>query len=150
MLLDVPDSSRDYGVNRLSILDKAPHFDLCKCMPHDIMHVILEGVLPLHCKLLLVHCMFEEHYFSLKTVNRLISEFSYGYSESKNVPRPLDNDHLRSSDGKLSQSGMIAGADPGVGNTGHIPPPKPSSYLPAPVAYILSKECKKCTKYWVI
>ena len=76
-------------------------------MPHDIMHVILEGVLPLHCKRLLVHCIFEEHYFTLKTVNRLISEFRYGYSEGRNLPRPLDNDHIRSSDSKLSQSGTL-------------------------------------------
>ena len=70
------------------------------------MHVILEGVLPLHCKRLLVHCMFQEHYFTLKTVNRLILEFEYGYSESKNIPRPLDNDHLKSTESKLSQSGI--------------------------------------------
>lgn len=108
-LLDVPDSSRQYGVNRLSILDEAPHFDLCKCMPHDIMHVILEGVLPLHCKFLLMHCIFEEHYFTLKLVNRLIAEFEYGYSEGRNVPRQLDSDHLKSSESKLSQSGMCLG-----------------------------------------
>ena len=30
----------------------------------------------------------------------------YGYSESKNVPRQLDSDHLKSSDSKLSQSGI--------------------------------------------
>ncbi len=71
------------------------------------MHVILEGVLPLHCKLLLVHCIFDEHYFTLKTLNRLISEFEYGYSESKNVPRQLDTDHLKSSESKLSQSGIL-------------------------------------------
>ena len=48
LLLDVPDASRDYGVNRLGVLDEVPSFDLCKCLPHDIMHVILEGVLPLN------------------------------------------------------------------------------------------------------
>ena len=70
------------------------------------MHVILEGVLPLHSKLLLLHCVFEEHLFTLKVANRLILEFEYGYSERKNMPRALDSDHLRSSDSKLSQSGM--------------------------------------------
>ena len=104
-LLDLPDSSRDYGVNRLSILDEAPYFDLCKCLPHDIMHVILEGVLPLHCKRLLVHCI-DSNYFSLRTLNRLIVEFEYGYSEAKNIPRQLDNDHLKSTESKLSQSGI--------------------------------------------
>ena len=58
MLLDVPDASSDYGVNRLSVLDEAPYFD---CMPHDIMHVILEGILPINCKLLLVHCISDDH-----------------------------------------------------------------------------------------
>lgn len=71
------------------------------------MHVILEGVLPLNCKRLLVHCMFEEKYFTLNTLNRQISGFEYGYSECRNVPRPLDNDHIRSSESKLSQSGMV-------------------------------------------
>lgn len=70
------------------------------------MHFILEGVLPRHCKFVLVHCLFEERYVTLKMVNRLISEFEYGYSESRNVPRQLDNDHLKSSESKLSQSGM--------------------------------------------
>ena len=38
------------------------------------------------------------------------------------------------------------GYSAGVGNTGHIPPPQPSSYLPALVAYLLSGECKKMHK----
>ena len=75
-------------------------------MPHDVMHVILEGVLPLHCKRLLVHCIYEERYFTLKLINRLILEFEYGYSEGRNVPRQLDGDHLRSSESKMSQSGV--------------------------------------------
>ena len=104
-LLDVPDCSRLYGVNRLSILDQAPYFDLCKCMPHDIMHVILEGILPLHCKLLLGHCIFQEHYFTLKKLNQLISDFEYGYGETTNIPRPIDSDQLKSPDSNFSQSG---------------------------------------------
>ena len=74
-------------------------------MPHDIMHVILEGVLPRHSKFLLIHCVFEERFITLKEVNRLVAEFEYGYSERKNLPRPLDSEHLRSEDSKLSQSG---------------------------------------------
>ena len=37
------------------------------------------------------------------------------------------------------------------GEYGHIPPPsKPSSYLPALVTCLLSREYKKCTKFKVI
>ena len=90
-------------------------------MPHDIMHVILEGVLPLHCKFLLMHCIFKEHYFTLKLVNQ-ISECEYGYSEGRNVPRQLDIDHLKSSESKLSQSGsclyIVAGEVGGGGGGG--------------------------------
>ena len=32
-------------MNRLSILNEVPQFDLCVCIPHVIMHVLL-GVLP--------------------------------------------------------------------------------------------------------
>lgn len=34
--------------------------------------------------------------------------YAYGYSECRNVPRPLDNDHIRSTESKLSQSGTVA------------------------------------------
>ena len=32
---------------------KAPHLDVCRCLPYDIMHIIFEGVLVLHCRRLL-------------------------------------------------------------------------------------------------
>lgn len=59
--------------------------------------------------------MFEEHYFTLRTVNRLISELDYGYIEHKNVPRLLDIDHLKPSESRMSQSGITLGL-----NTYHI------------------------------
>ena len=94
-------------MNRLSALNKVPKFDLCKCLPHDIMHVILEGVLPHHLKLLLQHCVITSKYFSLQNLNTQISTFSYGYSESVNAPRPIDKERLNSSDQKLVQSGRV-------------------------------------------
>ena len=93
-------------MNRLSALNNVPKFDLCKCLPHDIMHVLLEGVLPRHLKFLLQHCVITSKYFSLQYLNSQISSFSYGYSESMNAPRPLDKDRIISSDQKIVQSGM--------------------------------------------
>ncbi|CAB4016896.1 Hypothetical predicted protein [Paramuricea clavata] len=37
--------STTYGVNRLSVLNKVEHFDVCKCFPEDIMHILLEVTL---------------------------------------------------------------------------------------------------------
>ncbi len=76
-------------------------------MPHDIMHVIFEGVLHRHFKFMLASFIWKEHYFTLQMVNKLILEFEYGYTEGVNVPRPLNSDHLMSPDGKVSQSGAI-------------------------------------------
>ncbi len=70
-LLDADESfSQDCGVNRLTILNDVPLFDVCQCMPHDIMHVLLEGALPLHCKLVLRHCIVDKKYFTLEYLNR--------------------------------------------------------------------------------
>jgi len=99
--------SKVYGVTRLSILDQVPHFDLCRCMPHDMMHVILEGVLPRHCKRLLIHCVNHECYFTLSLLNEQISNYPYGYSESVNAPRPIDSQCLTAVSDKLGQSGEI-------------------------------------------
>ena len=100
-----PSFSKEYGVNRLSILNEVPQFDLCLCIPHDIMHVILEGVLPRHCKTLLHHYIIDQHLFTVKQLNKQIEEFAYGYSEKVNAPRPLDRERLTSGDYKLVQSG---------------------------------------------
>ena len=95
-------------MNRLSILSQVPNFDLCVCIPHDIMHVLLEGVLPRHCKSLLNYCIIDHRLFTLQQLNKQIEEFEYGYSEKANAPRPIDREHLTSADNKLVQSGMLS------------------------------------------
>lgn len=68
-LLDVQDPglasqfSTKHGVNRLSILNDLPYFDLTLCLPLDIMHVILEGALPRNIRLLLFHCVESKSIF---------------------------------------------------------------------------------------
>ena len=46
--------SVSYGVTRLSILEEVPGFSVIHGLPHDIMHDLYEGVVPLHLKLLMV------------------------------------------------------------------------------------------------
>lgn len=97
--------STKYGVNRLSILDEVPYFDVTLCLPHDIMHVILEGVLPRNCCRLLHHCIFVQHYFSLSLLNKAILNFQYGQHEKNSAPRPIDRDRVANMNDKLNQSG---------------------------------------------
>lgn len=102
-----PTFSKEYGVNRLSILNEVPQFDLCACIPHDIMHVLLEGVLPRHCKMLLHYCIINQRLFTVKQLNEQIKTFKYGYSEKANAPRPIDGERLTSDDNKFVQSGKF-------------------------------------------
>ena len=97
--------STKYGVNRMSILNEVQHFDLTLCLPHDIMHVILEGVLPRNFRLLLSHCIIQKHYFSLTQLNKIIASFKFGDYEKGNSPRPINRDRLSSTGDKLGQSG---------------------------------------------
>ena len=100
--------SKTNGVNRLSILDKAPHFDVCRCLPHDIMHVLFEGVLVLHCRKILAHCIRDKGYFTLAFLNGQIQNFQYGYSEVRTKPSPVDRDRLVDDNStKLGQSGQL-------------------------------------------
>ena len=92
-------------MNRLSVLNEVPGFDLCRCLPHDIMHVILEGVLPQHIQFLLHHMIFVKHYFTLQQLNQQIENFPYGFTEEVNKPRSIDRDRIHSTDQKLVQSG---------------------------------------------
>lgn len=109
-MLNTEDSasfSVEYGVNRLSLLNEVPNFDLCKCLPHDIMYVIFEGILPRHIQFLLQNLIFVKHYFTLQQLNQQIKHFHYGYSEEVNKPRLLDRDRIHSTDQTLVQSGII-------------------------------------------
>lgn len=102
---DADNFSTKFGVNRLSILDKLPYFDLALCLPHDIMHVILEGVLARNLRLLLYHCIVEKKYFTLAHLNKIILGFQYGHHEQYNSPRPLDREKITGDSDKLGQSG---------------------------------------------
>ena len=82
------------NMNRLSILNEVPLFDLCVCIPHDIMHVLLEGVLPRHCKMLLRYYIVDQRLFTVKYLNQQIKAFKYGYSEKAGAPRQIDGERL--------------------------------------------------------
>lgn len=92
-------------MNRLSCLDGAPYFDVTKCLPHDIMHIILEGVLPRNCRLLLHYCIIERKYFTLNILNKAITEFPYADFEKTNRPRIIDRERVTGNSDKLGQSG---------------------------------------------
>ncbi len=57
-------NSIQFGINRPSELDKIEHFSVVQNLPHDVMHDLLEGVIPLEMKLLLTYHVNDAKYFN--------------------------------------------------------------------------------------
>ncbi len=71
--------SATYGVNRRSVLDDVRYFDVCKCFSEDVMHILLEGVVPYETKFLLKLLIDSEKCLTLKELNSRMESFYYGY-----------------------------------------------------------------------
>ena len=69
--------SKQYGINRRSVLSEIPDFDVTKQLPQDIMHIFLEGILSYEIKFLLKH-YFDGGLITLDQLNIKLQNFPYG------------------------------------------------------------------------
>lgn len=53
--------SKVYGINQRSILTDLPAFDVTEQLPQDLMHVLLEGIFPLHLEQFLQYIIQDLH-----------------------------------------------------------------------------------------
>jgi len=88
-----------YGINRASILLEFPHFDICEQMPEDIMHVLLERVIPRTMKLILHNFITVRKLLTLKELNSRIAGFNYVYFNKKYQPNPITKDDVNINNG---------------------------------------------------
>ena len=96
-------TSREYGVNRKSVLTKLQYFDIYSgALVPDIMHDVLEGVLQYETKLVLIHIIQGCRYLILKHLNHLIACVNLGYMEVSSRPYEISL-----SDDKLKQNGKF-------------------------------------------
>ena len=76
-----------YGVNCTSTLNDLDYFHVANFqLPQDIMHVLLEGVVPYEIKLMLTEFIHNLRYFTLEFLNHRIESFTYGPGDCKPVP----------------------------------------------------------------
>lgn len=101
------DDSVTYGVNSTSCLNRIKHFHVANFqMPQDVMHVILEGILPLETRLMLAG-FIEDGFLTLQLLNNRIENFSYSRTEARNKPpKSIERPHLLGPKPKLHLSGM--------------------------------------------
>ena len=104
-LLDGPLADHDsttYGVNYKSPLNEIKGFHVANSqLPQYLMHIILEGTLPLEVKLMLTSFIIKDKkYFDIQFNDR-VSKFYYGRTESRNKPPKEFTVKSFSADGKL-------------------------------------------------
>ena len=92
-------NSSTYGVNRLSILENVPGFSVTKCLPHDILHDLFEGVVPLELKFLPLHSV-QQKFLTIPVLNHHLSRFDY----ERNKPSLLDDKVVKKDGTKMRQS----------------------------------------------
>lgn len=100
-----------YGINYESPLNKIHGFHVANTqLPQDVMHILLEGTLPLELKLMLSSFIRNKHYFTIEFLNDRISNFDYSSSEARNKPpKPFTSKMFSTDSPKLHLSGMLLG-----------------------------------------
>lgn len=94
-----------YGINYESALNRLMDFHVCDSqLPQDIMHILLEGVVPYTIKAMLQSYVNVKKYVTLYDVNQRIVHFKYSRAESKSKPTQILSNSLRV-EGSLRQSG---------------------------------------------
>lgn len=104
-LLEGPTYNEDsvtYGIRFDSPLNDLKGFHVVNNMPHDIMHVLFEGVLPYEVTLLIRQLIVQEKLFSLEELNNCVQSFLFSTLEAKDIPSPLKSQALTTSN--VSQS----------------------------------------------
>lgn len=93
-----------YGINRRTSLLECPFFDICLNTPLDVMHIMLEGVVPYELKELLYHCVEEEMFTIDDLSNSTTDYFSHFRYDSKTRPTEITRNILFSTDNSLKQT----------------------------------------------
>lgn len=94
-LLDGTVSTRDCGIKHSCSLNSLQYFHIAENVAVDVMHDLLEGIVPYELKLTLSSFIFDKQYFSLQMLNARLASFDYGYSDRGNNPTALSEAELR-------------------------------------------------------
>lgn len=85
------DTSKNYGINNICCFSVLPYFDCTKCLSHDLMHLLYEGVLKQECQFVLQHLIVEGK-IDIDNVNNELESIVYSREFTK--PLPLSKDEI--------------------------------------------------------
>lgn len=79
---------KEYGVKGSCVLNELDHFHSVSGFPPDIMHDLLEGVIPIEMALCL-NDLINKKYITLEFVNRTIKQFPYKFIDKTDQPQVI-------------------------------------------------------------
>ncbi|XP_049328494.1 uncharacterized protein LOC125787802 isoform X1 [Astyanax mexicanus] len=120
-----PASAALYGVHGTCKFDMLDYFDVTSCLPPDIMHDLLEGVLPLVMKLVICEAHKQKH-ITIQEINNELKSMTIGKNDRANKPVLLSEKLLRNSAivGSASQKWCLFRLLPFL-MADHVPPDSP-------------------------
>lgn len=88
-------TTRDCGLKHSCLFNSLSFFHTAQNVTVDIMHDLLEGVVPFELKLMLYSYIYERKLFSLELLNSRLASFDYNSSDRKNKPTALSELELK-------------------------------------------------------
>lgn len=82
--------SKMWGINARSALCNIEGFPLNKCLVHDPMHILSEGIIPYEAALMLYEFIYVKKYVTLTYMNNQIDIFPYSYLDKSNKPEHIE------------------------------------------------------------
>lgn len=84
-----PNLVKEYGVKGPCVLrDNLEHFHTVTGFPPDIMHDLLEGIIPIEMSLC-IKDLISKKYISLDSLNKAIKHFPYKFTDRTDQPQPI-------------------------------------------------------------
>ena len=93
IIINSPELIKAYGVKHASPLLQLNNSDVCKCLLHDPMHVLVEGVCIKELQNLLKY-LIDQRGIKLDEINKRIILFQYPFIDSTDKPNSITKDHL--------------------------------------------------------
>ena len=93
--------SRLYGISGRSVFLDLPGFSVTKCLLHDPMHLLYEGISMAEVKRLLRYCILDKKYFSLSYVNLSMADIGR-HLRANCRPNEIDASRLKMADDRLN------------------------------------------------
>jgi len=93
IIKESPELEKEYGIKYPSPLLNLNNFDICKCMLHDPMHVLVEGICIKELENLLKYATIDRG-IKLDEINERITSFKYSPIDTHDKPNIIKKEHI--------------------------------------------------------